>query len=51
MAILKKRIGENDFHSGNWKGVDFGVFFIKDMNCNIIMMSIYSRLVVHDDQK
>ena len=37
--VEKKYIGKHDCHSGNLKGVDFGVFFVKDQNYNMIMMS------------
>ena len=51
MPILKKEIGDHDCHSVNWKGVEFDVFVVKDMNYNMIMMSTYSGIMVRDDQK
>ena len=51
MAILKGGgIGKNDCHQVNWKGVGFYVFVVKYPNCNIIMMSTYSGIIVCDDQ-
>ena len=47
----KKEIGEHDCHSGNWKGFDFDVFVVKDLNYNMIMMPTYSGIMVRDDQK
>ena len=51
MPILKKEIGDHDCHSVNWKGVEFDVFVVKDMNYNMIMMPTYSGIMVRDDQK
>ena len=50
-AHFEEKIGENDCHSGNWKGGDFYVFFIKEENFNMVIMSTYSWLMVRDDQK
>ena len=37
--LFKTEIGEHDFLSVNWKGVEFDVFVIKEPNCNMIMIS------------
>ena len=50
MTIAKKK-GDHDCVSGNFKGVEFDVFVVKDPNYNMIMMSKYSGLMVRDDQK
>ena len=34
----KNKIGEHEYHSRNWKGVEFDVFISKDPNYNMIMM-------------
>ena len=47
----RKNICEHDCHSGNWKGFDFDVFVVKEPNDNMIMVSIYSRIIVSGDQK
>ena len=51
MLILKKEIDEHERHSGNWKGVDFDVFFVKYLNYNTIIMSTYYDLMFRDNQK
>ena len=35
----KKKIGEHECHSRNWKEFYFAVFVVKEKNYNIIMMS------------
>ena len=51
MSILKNKMGEKERHSRSWKGIDFGVYVVKDPNYNMIMMYTYSVLMVCDDQK
>ena len=44
-------MGEHDRLSGNWKGVDFDTFVVKEPNYNVIMMYTYSGIVVCEGQK
>ena len=44
-------MGDHDCHLGNWGLVDFDVFVEKELNYKMIMMSTYSGLMVHYDQK
>ena len=44
-------LGNHDCHSVNWKGVDFDVFVVKDLNYNMIMIPTYSGIMVCGDQK
>ena len=39
---------DNDFLSGNWMGVNFDIFFVKNKMYNIIMMSTNSGIVVYE---
>ena len=41
----KKKRGEHGCQSGNWKGVGFDVFVVKETNCNMILMSTYSGIM------
>ena len=50
MTIAKKK-GDHDCVSGNFKGVEFDVFVVKDPNYNMIMMSTYSGLMVCNNKK
>ena len=45
------QIDEHDCHSVNWKGVYFCVFFVKEPNYNIIIISRYSGIMFRDDPK
>ena len=47
--FIKK--GEYDCLSGQWKGVDFVVFVVKEENYSMNMISTYYGIVVHEDQK
>ena len=45
MTIMKKK-GDHDCLSGDFKGVEFDVFVVKDPNYNMIMMSTYYGLII-----
>ena len=51
MTICKKmKIGEHECLSGNFKGLDFDVFVVKEPYCNMIMMYTYSGTMVNNYQ-
>ena len=49
MTIVKK--SDNDCLSGNWKGVNFDIFVVKNKKYSIIMMSTNYGLIVCEGKK
>ena len=39
MPLFSKRKGEHDYLLGNWKGIDFDVFVVKETNYIMILKS------------